>query len=67
MFTRPMTGMQVEKQAEILHNVADLIDSKVLVHTNEIVKKFDIQNITESMVLISGGKMIGKLALSDVD
>mmetsp|Transcript_30143 Transcript_30143/g.79487 ORF Transcript_30143/g.79487 Transcript_30143/m.79487 type:complete len:169 (+) Transcript_30143:3-509(+) len=62
MFTRAMHGIQLEKQARALADVAKLIDQGRVKHTLTKVLPWD--NVQEAHNLQESGKVVGKIALS---
>jgi len=66
MFTRPITGVEPEKQAQLLDQVAKLLDSGTLVHT--MTKRFDftLPDVIKAAELQESGKAIGKIGVTVV-
>lgn len=62
MFTRSVTGVEMEKQGAILNRVAELIDAKVLHSTAN--NHFPLNKIVEALALQDSGNAIGKIVLS---
>jgi NADPH:quinone reductase-like Zn-dependent oxidoreductase len=61
MFTRPRTGVELEKQGQILNRVATLLDSGVLVTTmTQCLSWHDIQVAHRQ---IETGHTVGKIVL----
>lgn len=61
MFSRPIFGVDLEKQGEILNRVADLVDSKVFLPTN--THTLPLSKIQEAHKIIESGSSIGKIVL----
>ena len=67
MFTRPIFGVELERQGEILDTVSKLLDDKVLVHTVTEVKPFTVENVREAHIKLEEGLCIGKTVFDKVD
>ncbi len=67
MFTRSMFGYELERQGEILNNAAKLLDEKVLVHTVNEIKQFNLENLKNAHIKVEKGEAIGKIVLDKVD
>ena len=62
MFTRPRTGIDLEKQGEILDKVADLLDQGVLKSTAMHVLPWEQMAVAHQM--IESGHTVGKIVLT---
>lgn len=61
MFTRPVCGVELEKQGAILNRVSQLVEAKVL-HTTANTR-FPWDKMVDALDLQDSGKAIGKIVL----
>jgi NADPH:quinone reductase len=62
MFARPRLNIEPEKQGQILAQIAELLDERVLISTlTQVMDWHDIQNAHQ---LIESGRTLGKIALN---
>lgn len=66
MFTRAMFNTSdIEKQHEILTNIATLVDEgKIKTTLDKTIKGFSVENFKEAHTLSESGKAIGKIAIT---
>ena len=61
MFTRSRLGVEPEKQGQILHQVADLLDQNTLKTT--MTEVMDWHQVQEAHRKIQSGRTIGKMVM----
>lgn len=66
MFTRPAFGIEMEKQGEILKNIANLIDDGTIIDITTKVLAFSHDSLISAHAIAESGTNIGKLTLDKV-
>ena len=66
MYTRSMFATNdIDKQSDILNEVADMLDSKVLKPTlTTVIEGFTVENLKKAHQLQESGKSIGKTVIT---
>jgi NADPH:quinone reductase len=64
MFTRPKTGVSIERQHEILTKVGQLVDNGDFKVAETRTWKLNAENLREVLTIQASGKAIGKMTLS---
>ena len=64
MFTRPMFGVDMERQNEILNEASNLLDEGVLESTETETFELTLENLKKALEMQQSGKGIGKTTLS---
>ncbi len=67
MFARQVYGVEIERHGQILSEVAELIDNKVLFSPLTDTKPFTLDNIVEAHKKLEKGTVIGKLGFDKLD
>lgn len=63
MFTRPIFGVELERQNAILNAAADLVDAGVIRTTETLRRKFSLDELRAAHLAQEAGTMIGKQVL----
>jgi zinc-binding alcohol dehydrogenase family protein len=64
MFTRPITGVEIERQSALLNKVSSLIDAGAVQHTQTKSFPGTLAGINEALVHQNSGKALGKTGLT---
>ena len=67
MFTRPMTGVGLERQHEILNSVSELVDEGTVKSTQTQTFELNLENLKKALEIQASGKAIGKITLAFAD
>jgi NADPH:quinone reductase len=66
MFTRAAFGIEMEKQGEILRNIASLVDDGTILDITTKVLSFSPESLITAHAIAESGTNIGKLTLDKV-